>query len=201
MRFLFLPRNPRALSKAQSGTKNWKGGENILGIFSDRMLGLAAELGQKPGAGHFPVPHHGVGGNFDYFRSLLNAQAGEKAKLDDAGFAWVDFCQGIESVVESDEFTGFGLGDVEGLGEIERLRLAPALGRQPAARAIEQDAPHQGGRNGEEMGAMLPIELAGVDQAQIDFVNQLSALQAVARALVLEQAGGQAAQLAIYTRG
>ena len=158
MKFLFLPRESACTVQGAIGNGKLAGEKKIFwGYFQTRVSGLAAELGQKPGAGHFPVPHHGIGGDFYYFSGLFYAQAAEKAELDDAGFAWVDFSQGIESVVESDQFTRFGLGDIQGLGEVERLRLAPALGRQPAARAIEQDPPHQGGRNGEEMGAVLPI--------------------------------------------
>ena len=79
----------------------------------------------------------------------------------------------------------------------DRLRFTAALACRPPAGPIEQDAAHQGSGYCEEVGAMLPVQLLGVHKTQIDLVNQVRALQAMAWALVLQQARGHAAQLAV----
>ena len=79
------------------------------------------------------------------------------------------------------------LSHIQGLGEVQRLRFAAALGGCLAAGPIKQDSAHQRGCHGEEMRAVLPVHLLRVHQAQIHLVNQIRALQAVSCALILQQ--------------
>jgi hypothetical protein len=48
------------------------------------------DLGHKPSPGHFPIAHHTLRGNLQYFCRLLHAEPSEKSELDDLCFAWVD---------------------------------------------------------------------------------------------------------------
>ena len=162
---------------------------------------LSGQLAEEPGAGDFPVAHDGIGGDFHHLGGFFDAEPAEEAEFDDAGLSRIDLGEGVERVVEGDEFARFHLRDVERLGEIEGLGFGATLGRDAAAGAVEQDAAHEGGGDGEEVRPMLPVQLARVHQAEIGFVNEIGALEAMAGALVLEQAGSHAAEFAIDAGG
>ena len=60
---------------------------------------------------------------------------------------------------------------------------------------IDQDAPHEMRRHANEMRAILPAHLSGVDQPHERFVDERRRLQRVAAALASHVAAGQPAQL------
>ena len=93
-----------------------------------------------------------------------------------------------------------GLRYIQRLGEIQRLGLAAALARHPAAGPVQQNPAHHRGRYSEKMGPMLPVQLARVHQPQINLVHQVGALQTVAGPLVLQQSRGHPPQFAIDSR-
>ena len=70
-----------------------------------------------------------------------------------------------------------------------------------APRIFHQNAPHQLGRNGEEMGSILPLHALIIHEAHVGFVDQGGSLQAVAGALVFHVAARQAAKLVIDDGG
>lgn len=67
------------------------------------MAGLAAQFGLQPGAGEFPVPHHGFRRDFQDGGRLSHAKAAEEAQFDDASLACVDQGQRVESVFKSNQ--------------------------------------------------------------------------------------------------
>jgi hypothetical protein len=93
--------------------------------------------------------------------------------------------------------------------EERRLRSLPSfgarhstapLGRRARPRSIQQNAPHDLGRHGEKVGAVLPVDVSHVDQAQVGFVNQGCGLEGAAGALVLHAVAGDAAELSVDPR-
>src|SRR5208283_2441692 len=66
---------------------------------------------------------------------------------------------------------------------------------------VHQDSPHQLRRNGEKMGAILPLHALVVDQASVGFIHQRGCLEAVARALALHVAARQAAEFVVNDGG
>ena len=71
-----------------------------VGILAVADACSASEFGEKPGSGHLPVAHDALRGNLQHFRRLLHAQSREEPELDDSCFAWVDFSQLIQRVVD-----------------------------------------------------------------------------------------------------
>ena len=70
-----------------------------------------------------------------------------------------------------------------------------------APRMLHQNAPHQLGRNGEEMSAILPLHALVIHQAHIGFVDQGRGLQAVAGTLTIHVTARQAVELVINDGG
>ena len=70
-----------------------------------------------------------------------------------------------------------------------------------AARMLHQNAPHQLGRNREEMGAILPLHALIIHQAHVGFIDQGRGLQAVAGALAFHVAARQAVEFVINDGG
>ena len=54
---------------------------------------------------------------------------------------------------------------------------APALRGSPCTRGVDEDAPHDLGRQREEMHAIVPVDVLGIDQTKVGLVNERRALQ------------------------
>ncbi len=59
----------------------------------------------------------------------------------------------------------------------------PRLTRSRVTRNVDQHAPHNLRRDRKEMGAILPLHVLPVDQAQVGFVDQRSSLKEVVATL------------------
>ncbi len=68
------------------------------------------------------------------------------------------------------------------------------------ARILDQDLPHEAGRDSKKMGAILPLRQFLTDQADVRFVNQGSALQGVVGAFALQVPMRHAAQFGVNDR-
>jgi hypothetical protein len=68
-------------------------------------------------------------------------------------------------------------------------------------RMIYQNAPHQLGRNGEKMGAILPLHSIVIHQAHPGFIDNGRCLEAVAGPLASQVATRQPVELVINNRG
>ncbi len=66
-----------------------------------------------------------------------------------------------------------------------------------AARAVDEDPPHQLRGHREEVRAILPAHPLVIDQAQIRLIDELGGLQAMAAALPAHVASGEPMQLVI----
>ena len=76
----------------------------------------------------------------------------------------------------------------------------PRLARSRGPRHVDQHAPHDLRRHGEEVGAVLPARVLPVDQPQVGFVDQRRRLQEVARPLSRHVARREAVQLLLDHR-
>ena len=79
------------------------------------------------------------------------------------------------------------------LGVRAPLRIAPT-------RVVDEDAAHGLRRNGQEMGAVLPLHALVIDQPQVGFVDQRRRLQAVAGALALHVVVRQTTEFVVHDR-
>ena len=66
---------------------------------------------------------------------------------------------------------------------------------------LNQNAPHQLGRNREKMCAILPVHALVIDQAHVGFIDQGRGLETVAGALAFHVAPRQAVQFVINDGG
>jgi hypothetical protein len=73
-----------------------------------------------------------------------------------------------------------------------------ALLEPPGAPDVDQDAPHELGRDGEEVRAVVPVDPAGVDQPHVGFADEGRRLERVPRALAPHVVVGQAVQLVVH---
>ncbi len=71
------------------------------------------------------------------------------------------------------------------------------LGCETASSMIDQNVPHQSGRDTEEVSAVSPLRRVLPVQTKVPLVDQRGPLQGVAAALALKMAPRHAAQLAV----
>src|ERR1022692_449658 len=74
--------------------------------------------------------------------------------------------------------------------------IAPTF-QVTAPRMINQNAPHQLGRNREKMGAILPLHVLVIHQPHIGFVDQSGGLQAMTGAFSFHVSSREAMEFAI----
>ena len=72
--------------------------------------------------------------------------------------------------------------DVRGFVVLDLWRAAAALLRARTVGVVDQNLAHRPGRDGEKMGAVLPLRIGLVGQAQISLIDQRGRLQGVIRA-------------------
>jgi len=65
---------------------------------------------------------------------------------------------------------------------------------------VDQNAPHHAGGNRQEMRAVLPRDIFGIDEPEIRFVDQRRRLKAVPDALSGHAPSGDLVKLALYER-
>jgi hypothetical protein len=79
----------------------------------------------------------------------------------------------------------------------ENLDDAAPLSRIMGPGMIDQNPPHQLGRDAKKMAAIFPVGTFLTNQLQIRLMHQRGRLQGVIGPLVTHVAGGQAAQLSV----
>ena len=142
---------------------------------------LAAHLALQPGLRQPPVAHDGVGRDVQGGCRFLHAQPAEEAQLDDTALPLVELRQRFERVVERHEVLPRLLRDDERFVERDLHRVAATLLIAPCARVVDEDAPHDARRHGEEVRAIVPGNGFPVDQPDVRLVDEGRGLEAVAR--------------------
>ncbi len=74
------------------------------------------------------------------------------------------------------------------------------LRRRARPGVVHEDSPHHARRQGEEMGAALPVHRVLADQPDVRLVHEGRRLQRVVAAVSAQMAGSAAAQLAVDQR-
>lgn len=127
-----------------------------------------------------PIAFDGGGGEVEDLGGFFNGEAAEVAQFDEAGFSGETLFELVESAVEVDEGSriewggrgGGGLGDFT-QGEIE---TGSALGGGGGTGMVDEDAADEVCGDREEMGAVLEVGVALIDQTEVGFVNELGGL-------------------------
>ena len=72
----------------------------------------------------------------------------------------------------------------------------PLLGRA-VARVVHQDPPHQARGHAEKLGAVPPVDLTLIDQAEVGLVDERGGLQGMAGTLAAQKLARKATQLVV----
>src|SRR5262245_47228394 len=128
---------------------------------------------------------------------FLDRESAKRAKLDDPRQLSVDLGQAIERMVQRKDGYLVWRGDVLPFVHRHTRHTLASLVRAVTTSVVDQDAPHDLRRHTKEVRAILPIDLALVDEPDVRLMDQGRRLQGVVRALVPQLAGGHPAKLRV----
>jgi hypothetical protein len=147
-----------------------------------------------------PVAHHGVVGDAQSFGRFLHAESAEIAHFDHLRAARFGGGEGGQQLIELHQVgaPGHALSrQIRRRGQRDALTVAsPALGPARTGK-IDQHPPHQLRGHGQEMHAVPPMDAAGVDQAQVSFVDERGRFERMSLRLAPHVTMGQTAQFGI----
>jgi len=126
----------------------------------------------KPGFCKAPVTFDGRGGNAQNVSCFFNGETAEVAQLDHAGFLCIEGRQGLECVVQRDQFGATFDRPIDVFVQREFLKILATLFRIVLARMVDQQATHYLSSNSEKMSAVLPVDPRLIDESQICLMNQ-----------------------------
>ena len=154
----------------------------------------------KPGLSQFPVPMDCERRDFQYFRHFFERKASEESQLHDAALARVDLGQSLKRRIHRNQVRTLVLAENKSF--VKRHAAGTAASFLIAARAgiIHQYSAHHLGRNGKEVGAVLPPDILPVDQAHVGFVEQSGCLKRVLLVFSRHVPSGEAMQFGINER-
>jgi len=161
---------------------------------------ITPHLTLQPGLRELPVAHHGRRRHIQHGRGFLHGQAAEESHLDDPTLSIVELCQRFQRLVERDEVRRALVRDDECFIERHLRRVTAALLVVPRAGMVHKDVPHDTGRHGQKMCAILPRDGFRVDQPEIGLVDERRGLKAVVDPLAPDVALRDAMQLLVNQR-
>ena len=144
---------------------------------------IAAHFGLQPGFGQPPIPHHRINRHRQDCRGFLPAQPAKEPEFDDAALALVELRECLQRVIERDKVLTGLVGHDKCLVESHARGAAAAFVRAPRAGVVDEDAPHDPRRHGQEMRAVVPLDRFSVNQADIGLVDERGRLETVTHAL------------------
>src|SRR6476620_6796275 len=128
---------------------------------------------------------------------FIDRESAKRAKLDDPGQLSVDLLQAIECVIQREDGYLVWRGDVFHLVDGDAGHtLAPLVGAVTTG-VIDQDPAHDLSRDTKEMCAILPIDLALVNQSNVRLMDQGRRLQGVIGPLPSKLPRGDATELRV----
>jgi hypothetical protein len=140
------------------------------------------------------------GDTFTDVRGLVDREPAKRAQLDDPGQVGIDGRQTTERVIERQQRHLLGSGDLLCVVNRDTLDAVTALSCAMTTRMVDENAAHRLCGHAEEVRSILPVDLALIDETQVDLVDERRRLQRVIHALASELTGSDAAQLGIQER-
>ena len=116
-------------------------------------------------------------------RGFLDRESAKRAKLDDPRQLSVDLGQAIERMVQREDGYLVWRGDVLGCIHGHTAHTLAPFVRAMTTSVVDEDAAHDLCRDTEEVRAILPIDLALVNEPHVRLMDQGRRLQGVVRAL------------------
>src|SRR5215813_329044 len=133
----------------------------------------------QPGFRKPPVTFDGCGSYTHNVCCLLDGEAAEVAQFNHARLLRIERSQGLERVVESDEFGTAFDGAIYIFIQGELLKILPAFLCIMFARMIDQQATHYLRSYTKKVGSVLPVHSRLIYQTQVSLVYQRGRLQGV----------------------
>ena len=164
------------------------------------QAGFGGELAAEPGSGGAPVALDGRWRHAEDVRRCFNRESAERAKLDDPGQRRVDLFQAPERVIQREDGDLVCRGDVFGFIDGHTALAVAALDRGVTTGVIDQDPAHDLCRDAKKVCPILPVDLALIDEPQVDLVNERRRLQRVVSPLAPKLARGRPAELGVDER-
>ena len=130
-------------------------------------------------------------------RGFLDRESAKRAKLDDLRQLGVDLGQMIERMVQREDGYLVWRGDVLGFIHGHTAHTLAPLVRAMTTSVVHEDAAHDLRRDTKEVRAILPIDLALVNEPDVRLMDQGRRLQGVVGALAPKLARGDAAELGV----
>src|SRR5882672_4819323 len=124
--------------------------------------------------GEAPIPADGCHGDVESFGGFFLAQSAEETHLHDPAFSRIDFLELSQGLVQRQHVGALWYGHTGGFDEGHLYRFAAALQTIATARAVHEHPPHHVGGHAEKVGAVRPLDVLPVHQAEIRFVDQRS---------------------------
>ena len=135
--------------------------------------------------------------NFEDFGSLLDAEPGEKTQFHHLRFSLIEPGERVQRVIQGNQLAGAASSAIRDLIEIQAGSASSSFRGDAPPSFVEQNMPHNLRGDGVEMCAMLPIDIADVDQFQVSLMDEVGRLDGLARTLVLYEIAGNPAELVI----
>ena len=136
----------------------------------------------------------------EYLGRLLDAQAAEEPQLDDARLTFVEGGEPLERLVEGKQVDRAALGGDHRFVERHLRRGATPFDALVGSRVVDENPAHRLRRDPEEVRAVLPPDVALLDELHKRLVDQRRRLERVVLALAPQVARGAASQLAVDQR-
>ena len=135
----------------------------------------------KPRLGDRPLPLDRRGRDSQRRSCLFDGEAAEKAQFDDLRFVWIDLFEFLQGTIEIERLDRVERGRCGRNGVVQRDRQAASapLLAQLVASLVDENPPHQLGSHREEVPAVLPVDLALPEKAEIRLVDDGGRLQVV----------------------
>lgn len=131
---------------------------------------------------------------------FVDREPAKRAQLDDLGQVRIDRFQSKQRGVQRENGYYARRRYIAYLVDRHACNAMPPLVRAVTPRMIHEDSPHDLRGHAEKVGAVLPVDLALIDEAQVDLMHQRRRLQSMAGALVAKLACGNTPQLGVDQR-
>ena len=161
---------------------------------------LARQLPQEPVLRELPVPHHGLGGDVQDFRRLLDAQATKETELNDLTLSLVLGRKRPQRVIDGNQVVRRVARDWQVLVERHTLEPTTALLILSRARSIHEHPPHEPSRHREKVRAILPPDATNINEPEVGLVDERRGLENVARTFASHLPLCQATQFVVHER-
>src|SRR5271165_5950931 len=167
---------------------------------SESIARPARQFAVEPGLGGAPVAHHGDGRYLEDLSRLFHAESTKEAHFYDLYLAGIEPRQSVHRGIQRDQVRGPVAAHHGRLVQGNMLHAASPF-QVLAPCVLNQNAPHQLGRNGKKVRAILPLHALVIHQAHVSLIDQGRGLQHVSGTLALHVVACQAVKFLINDGG